>query len=170
MKLHARSVAAAANVPEEQFNDVVAAMIESGDIKSWRAQELVSRHSNSADVHLDNAATGEACGKVILLGEHAVVYDRNALALPLPAAVTAQVAERESGTTLSIPAWSIREDWKTVDAAPDGAAAVVALIMRELGVGVSTSTYPQGFRSVSGSDPPRRLRLRSSGPLFPCSS
>jgi hydroxymethylglutaryl-CoA reductase len=135
MKLHARSVAAAANVPEEQFNDVVAAMIESGDIKSWRAQELVSRHSNSADVHLDNAATGEACGKVILLGEHAVVYDRNALALPLPAAVTAQVAERESGTTLSIPAWSIREDWKTVDAAPDGAAAVVALIMRELGVG-----------------------------------
>ena len=40
---------------------------------------------------------GIAAGKVILLGEHAVVYGKHALALPIPAAVTAVVTEQDDG-------------------------------------------------------------------------
>ena len=41
MTLHARSVATTAGVPEHLFDSVVEALIESGDIKVWKAKELV---------------------------------------------------------------------------------------------------------------------------------
>jgi hydroxymethylglutaryl-CoA reductase len=84
MKLHARSVATSAGVPEEIFDDVVAALIESGDIKNWKAEELVEQMRGSST---DQSADGTAAGKVILLGEHAVVYGKHALAVPIPDAV-----------------------------------------------------------------------------------
>ena len=43
MTLHARSVASTAQVPEEHFDTVVDALIESGDIKVWNAQEILKR-------------------------------------------------------------------------------------------------------------------------------
>ena len=137
MRLHARSVAAAADVPEDLFDDVVTAMIESGDIKTWKAEELAVAGSPAADGELqplENAAVGEASGKVILLGEHAVVYDRHALALPLPGAVRVEVAERESGMNLEVPDWDISDDWVAGGKIPEGAAAVIALIMQALDV------------------------------------
>ena len=42
MTLHARSVASVANVPEEFFDSVVEALIESGEIKVWKAQEILA--------------------------------------------------------------------------------------------------------------------------------
>ncbi len=132
MRLHARSVAAAAKVPEEKFESVVASMIESGEVKTWKAEELAGMSTD--DEALEDAATGTACGKVILLGEHAAVYDRHALALPIPDAVTVAVAERENGVRLVVPGWRIVADWSPGDIAPDGAAAVIELIMKEFGV------------------------------------
>ena len=132
MRLHARSVAAAANVPAAKFDEVVDSMIESGDIKTWKAEELAGLTADADE--LDDAATGTACGKVILLGEHAVVYDAHALALPIPAAVKVKVAEIDDGVRLSIPGWRIGDTWSPGDAIPDGAAAVIDLIMREFGV------------------------------------
>jgi hydroxymethylglutaryl-CoA reductase len=137
MRLHARSVAAAAGVPDDQFDQVVAGMIESGDVKTWKAQELavIPAAGNVPDAPLTgNVATGEACAKVILLGEHAAVYDRHVLALPIKAAVTAQIAERASGVTLSIPQWDISDDWSKPDRKPGGASTVVDLIMLQLGL------------------------------------
>jgi len=132
MRLHARSVAAAAGVPETKFDAVVESMIESGEVKTWKAEQLVEEATDVIDEH---AATGKACGKVILLGEHAAVYDRQALALPILDAVTVQVAKRDAGVRLSIPGWRIDDGWSPGDAVPDGAAAVVGLVMDELGVG-----------------------------------
>ena len=43
MTLHARGVAAAADVPEELFDDVVEALVEGGDIKVWKAREIARR-------------------------------------------------------------------------------------------------------------------------------
>ncbi len=104
MKLHARSVATAAGVPDALFDDVVAEMIASGDVKEWKARELLaSRRASARD---GSAAT--AAGKVILLGEHAVVYDRHALALPIPDAMQATADDGDTAF-LSIPAWGISE-------------------------------------------------------------
>ena len=144
MRLHARSVAAAANVSADLFDDVVTGMIESGDIKTWKAEELAIAASPLTDEPprssvspepLENASVGEACGKVILLGEHAVVYDRHALALPLPGAIKVEIAERESGMNLEVPDWDISDDWVAGGKVPEGAAAVITLIMQELKIG-----------------------------------
>ncbi len=84
MKLHARSVAAAAGAPDGLFDKVVERLIESGDIKAWKASEIIAELKKS---DAPQAGFAQAAGKVILLGEHGVVYGRHALAVPIPGAV-----------------------------------------------------------------------------------
>jgi hydroxymethylglutaryl-CoA reductase len=139
MSLHARSVAVAAGVPDDIFDQVVSGMIGSGDIKTWKAKELTNElaggSSESAIEFAKDAACGVASGKVILLGEHAVVYGHHALALPLANAVTVNLREASDCTSLSVGDWKLFDKWSPADREPaGGAAAVVALIMREFGV------------------------------------
>lgn len=110
MTLHARSVASSAGVPDAVFDTVVEALIESGDIKVWKAQEIaknLARHQ----LQPDSAERQSACGKVILLGEHAVVYGRSAIALPIPLAVEALVQPHGKGNDvqLIIPRWGLEQ-------------------------------------------------------------
>ncbi|MBT8108724.1 MAG: hydroxymethylglutaryl-CoA reductase, degradative [Gammaproteobacteria bacterium] len=100
MKLHARSVASSADVPEDLFDDVVNDLIESGDIKVWKAREIVKQRQASGG---DEEPDGVAAGKVILLGEHAVVYGKHALAIPVRDAVAAFVRETSAATVPAIP-------------------------------------------------------------------
>ncbi len=100
MKLHARSVASSADVPEELFDDVVNELIESGDIKVWKAREIVKQRQASS---AGEAPDGVAAGKVILLGEHAVVYGKHALAIPVADAVAAFVRKRTAATVPAVP-------------------------------------------------------------------
>jgi hydroxymethylglutaryl-CoA reductase len=138
MSLHARSIAVGARTPPALFDRVVDGMIESGDIKRWKAHELIDELQGNlasweAETSSENAARGTAAGKVILLGEHAVVYDRHALALPLENAVSATVVEASAGVKISIPDWEIEQSF-AIDQPVKGAAAALALIMRSLGV------------------------------------
>ena len=64
LTLHARGVASAADVPEELFDDVVAALVEGGDIKVWKAREIAQGMSGGrAAVPVEDAEPrSAACG------------------------------------------------------------------------------------------------------------
>ena len=94
MKLHARSLVAKAGPPEGLFDEAVARLVQSGEIKDWKAREIVGQLRRSGEVA--NAARGSAAGKVILLGEHGVVYGRHALAVPIPDAVSVTIARADA--------------------------------------------------------------------------
>jgi len=163
MGLHARALAASAGASPEIFDQVVAGMVASGEVKSWKAGELVERlrgdEVHKADSLPADAASGVASGKVILLGEHAAVYGKHVLALPVEAAITARVAERVSGIRMSIPRWDIQQEWLPGQPAPSGAAAVVALITEKLGVA------SHGFELHIHSRIPAAMGLGSSAAL-----
>ena len=128
MKLHARSIAASIGTPDEYFDDVVSKLVDSAEIKSWKAEEILGQMS--ASTAGQKVPNGTAAGKVILFGEHAVVYGRHALALPIPDAVSVIVERTESATSLAIPGWGIagRIDRDN----PQGVDAAIALILQQL--------------------------------------
>jgi hydroxymethylglutaryl-CoA reductase len=99
MKLHARSVVQAAGAPDDIFEEIVADLVAGGDIKLERARQILA--ARQARAGGAEGTTGSAAGKVILFGEHAAVYGRHALALPIPEAVTATVSS--GGSTLVPP-------------------------------------------------------------------
>ena len=161
MTLHARSVASAAAVPEDLFDEVVDALIESGDIKVWKAEEIVRRMTRrSAQAPTDNAEPrSSACGKVIILGEHAVVYGRSALAVPLPLAVEARVVDAADGVQLLIPRWGVEQRVPPVSERPAGAAGILALLLERLQLDQRSMTI-EVFPNV-----PRAMGLGGSSAL-----
>ena len=131
MTLHARSVASSANVPDELFDTVVEALIESADIKVWKAQEIM-RNLTRRVVTPTDIERSSACGKVILLGEHAVVYGRPALALPIPLAVEASVRSGGDGINLVIPRWGLEQKVRTRNA--QGLSGILLDVLTQLGL------------------------------------
>ncbi len=115
MTLHARSVLTAAGVPKDQFDEVLDRLIQSGVIKVWKAQEIVAelqeekrREKPGRRVpRSQEAKMGVGYGKVILLGEHAVVYGRHAIAAPIPLTIKALVEDCDEGIHLLIPRWGV---------------------------------------------------------------
>ncbi len=114
MTLHARSVVTAAGAPQEIFDEVLDRLILSGEIKVWKAQEIVAelthpRGSRHSAPHLgrEDTALGVGYGKVVILGEHAVVYGRHAIAAPVPMTIKAQVEDCDEGIHLLIPRWGV---------------------------------------------------------------
>ena len=131
MTLHARSVASTAGAPEAIFDQVVDALIESGEIKVWKAKEIIRNLSRRA-VTPDQVRRSSACGKVILLGEHAVVYGRPAIAMPVPLAVEAHVRKGGDGVQVVIPRWGLEQRVR-----PDqqqGVSATLNVVLEALGV------------------------------------
>ena len=136
MNLHARSVASTAGVPEEFFETVVETLIESGEIKVWKAQEIAKNLSRKV-VMPETADRQSAYGKIILLGEHAVVYGRPAIALPIPLAVEAAVRKEGDGINVLIPRWGIEQ--KVRPSAP-GFAGIIATLMSQIGLASENMT------------------------------
>lgn len=115
MTLHARSVVATAGAAPQIFDTVVDRLIESGEIKVWKAREIieeVTRQSVAPAVVStgpveDKEALAAGYGKIILFGEHAVVYGRHALAAPVPLAIQAKVIDGRDGVEVIIPRWNV---------------------------------------------------------------
>ncbi len=132
MTLHARSVASSAGVNEEHFDIVVEQLIESGEVKVWKAKEI-ARNLARKIAQPQTADRQSACGKIILLGEHAVVYGRPAIALPIPLAVEASVRTGKSsnGINIIIPRWGLEQ--KVKDNA-QGFAGILSNVIKDMGL------------------------------------
>ncbi len=137
MTLHARSVAAAAGATPEIFDSVVEKLVESGEIKIWKAEEIISQvktemgHLITRDERADMAA---GHGKIILFGEHAVVYGSRAIAAPVPLAVRARIVDEDDGVWLVIPRWGVEQRLRSDPARQMSFEVPAALMLRELGL------------------------------------
>ncbi|MDE2149895.1 MAG: hydroxymethylglutaryl-CoA reductase, degradative [Gammaproteobacteria bacterium] len=136
MTLHARSVAMAAGATPEIFDAVVEKLIESGDIKVWKAQEvIVGLRKTARGAQASEKPDPRLCGhgKVILLGEHAVVYGSHAIAAPVPLAIQAKVHEAESGgVNMLIPRWGVEYHLHTDPAHRDSFQRSLGIVFDKL--------------------------------------
>lgn len=120
MTLHARSVANAAGANIEIFDTVVEELLQNGEIKIWKAKEIINSIESKRKAAIVNIIEEgikkndfpSGHGKVILLGEHAVVYGSHAIAGPVPLAMQAKVWDSKDGIHLLIPRWGIEEKIK----------------------------------------------------------
>ena len=114
MTLHARSVVKAAGTPPELFDTVLEQLLGSGDIKVWKAREILEELTSGKAAKPENTKSkatttdvGVGHGKIILLGEHAAVYGRHAIACPIPLNMRARVEDCDDGVHLLIPKWGV---------------------------------------------------------------
>ncbi|MDT8408206.1 MAG: hydroxymethylglutaryl-CoA reductase, degradative [Wenzhouxiangellaceae bacterium] len=145
MTLHARSVAAAAGASPEIFETVVDRVIESGEIKIWKARELIEQlreprveagreAGSSRVIDTSERKISGGHGKIILLGEHAVVYGRHAIATPIPLAIQAHVQRASDGVELIIPRWGVEQRLHRSTEKQHSFEKSLAMIFRTLGL------------------------------------
>ncbi len=159
MSLHARSVAIAAGATVDIFDAVVRRLQADGEIKIWRAREIIdelrAQADPAADMHRRSKPSEETFsaghGKVILLGEHAVVYGRHAIAGPVPLAIRARVGDAVEGVTLVIPRWGIEQRLHRDVASPGSFQQSLAMILDRLGIAdrpLRIEAYPSVPRAM----------------------
>ncbi|UCG71855.1 MAG: hydroxymethylglutaryl-CoA reductase, degradative [Chromatiales bacterium] len=163
MTLHARSVVKAAGTPPDLFNEVLEDLLRSGEIKVWKAREILEERqqprSSGRHVTRTDVETGTGFGKVILLGEHAVVYGRHALACPIPLAMRAVVEDGDQGVQLLIPRWGIEYQLAKPPEQRRSFERAAGAIMDQLGLGdrpIRIEVFP---------DVPRGMGLGGSAAL-----
>ncbi|MDA3922704.1 MAG: hydroxymethylglutaryl-CoA reductase, degradative [Salinisphaera sp.] len=167
MTLHARSVAIAAGASDAQFDEVVDRLVIDGDIKVWRAREIIAeldQTSTSASAQSSVGATqaaagttqeivghGDAAGdvgygKIIVLGEHSVVYGRHAIAAPIPLNIRAEVRAQPAQIDLNIPRWGVEMRLSEPEGSISSLHASITLIAERLGVadrGMRIDVFPR---------------------------
>ncbi|MEM7052927.1 MAG: hydroxymethylglutaryl-CoA reductase, degradative [Pseudomonadota bacterium] len=163
MTLHARSVVAAAGASPDVFETVVDQLIASNEIKIWKAREIIAElektapktngatHSAGASSVVDPPDVSSGHGKVILLGEHSVVYGRHAIAAPVPLAIQAQVEPGDNGVELIIPRWNVEQRLHREVQKQHSFEQSLALVFRELGLenrGMRIEIFPNVPRAM----------------------
>ncbi|MES1954259.1 3-hydroxy-3-methylglutaryl-coenzyme A reductase [Salinisphaera hydrothermalis EPR70] len=160
MTLHARSVAMAAGATEDQFDEVVDRLIAGGDIKVWRAREILAElgenrskaaRSTTRSAEPEVIGHGDAVGdmgygKIIVLGEHSVVYGRHAIAAPIPLNVRAEVRPQPEQIDLLIPRWGVEMRFSEPEGKISSLHESITLIAERLGVadrGMRIDVFPR---------------------------
>jgi hydroxymethylglutaryl-CoA reductase len=160
MTLHARSVVTAAGAPQEIFDEVLERVIQSNVIKVWKAQEIIAELTGALTVGAEPQgvgtqaradAMGVGYGKIILLGEHAVVYGRHAIAVPAPMTIKALVEDCESGIHLLIPRWGVEYQLASTPEERRSFERPAGVVLDQLGLsdrGMRIEVFPEVPRSM----------------------
>lgn len=158
MTLHARSVAMAAGAGDGQFDEVVDRLVADGDIKVWRARQIIaeldattSSRQPEADATQEVIGHADAVGdmgygKIILLGEHSVVYGRHAIAAPIPLNIRAEIRPQAEQIDLLIPRWGVEMRLSEPEGSISSLHASITLITERLGVadrGMRIDVFPR---------------------------
>jgi len=113
---------------------VVERVVESGEVKVWNAKELLKQvQTEAAATPRSDMACGH--GKIILFGEHAVVYGSRAIAAPVPLAVHARVVDHDDGVWLVMPRWGVEKRLRQDPKKRSSIEETGALILDKLGLG-----------------------------------
>ena len=168
MTLHARSVASSAGASSEIFEQVVDRLIEDGEIKIWKAREIIGE-IQKAKRPMHAVGSGRAKpteeeysaghGKVILLGEHAVVYGAHAMAAPVPLAVRAKVDHGNDGIEFIMPRWGVEQRLARNPEQRQSFEKPIALILEKLDL-IDRNMKIEVFPNV-----PRAMGLGSSAAI-----
>jgi len=158
MTLHARSVVTAAGAGEEIFNEVLDRLVQSGTIKIWKAQEIINELKAERDEpsvpsarKSRDQAMGVGYGKVVILGEHSVVYGRHAIAAPVPLVIKALVEDCDQGIHLIIPRWGIEYELAANPQERRSFERPAGVMLDELGLGgraMRIEVFPEVPRSM----------------------
>jgi hydroxymethylglutaryl-CoA reductase len=164
MTLHARSVVKAAGAPADLFDETLERLVRDGEIKVWKAEKILDelrteRDNGSAIEHKPDDRMGVGYGKIILLGEHAVVYGRHAIGCPLPLTMRALVEDCDSGMELLIPRWGIEYQLAKPPEQQRSFEKAASNIMSQLGIS------NRGMRIEVFPDVPRGMGMGGSAAL-----
>ncbi|HEX6982594.1 MAG TPA: hydroxymethylglutaryl-CoA reductase, degradative [Balneolaceae bacterium] len=158
MMLHARSVASTAGAPAELFDEVLERLLDSGEIKVWKAKEIIEElkkeqpkiPGTTLEPKLDeNMSYG--FGKIILTGEHSVVYGMKAVAAPIALRMGAKVRDHDNEVRLIIPRWGVE---RTLEFGAEHRYSIyksLEMILEELdlrGKGMTIEVFPEVPRAM----------------------
>ncbi|MEX0914388.1 MAG: mevalonate kinase, partial [Wenzhouxiangellaceae bacterium] len=79
------------------------------EVASRQETDDQPQHKRQHETHAEERKVSGGHGKIILLGEHAVVYGRHAIATPVPLAIQAHVQRGGDGVQLIIPRWGVEQ-------------------------------------------------------------
>ena len=168
MTLHARSVVKAADTPHHLFDKVLEKLIFSEEIKVWKAREILeelkksdskSINTKSAKESVSDSVEGIGHGKIILLGEHSVVYGRHAVAVPAPVNIRTKVQDTEDEILLMIPSWGVEYRLDKNPEKRQSSEKLAGLILDQMGLS------KQGMKIEVFSDIPRGMGLGGSAAI-----
>lgn len=147
MTLHARSVASTAGAPAEIFDKVLERLVDSGEIKVWKAKEIIDelkaegiKATKAQKIEKADADISYGYGKIILTGEHSVVYGKKAIAAPIKLRMGAKIRENNDTIKVLIPRWGVEHTLKFGATHHYSIYNSLEMMLKELGLSDKTMT------------------------------
>ncbi len=152
MALHARSVALSVGVPPEQVDRVAQEMLRRGEVKVAVAEELFQAMDRGAHAHGAKRAfpvVAYAPGKVVLFGEHAVVYEYPGISTTVEPGLTVTITPDPDGPRVLnpqvpriFPAPNSDHDIRLLSKAADRALQMFGLEKEPIAIGIESDLVP----------------------------